>query len=404
MKRAFVCHNSKDSKFVLEVCQYLKQNLDDIYYYEDYQILAEETAESFVTQINYKLVEFEIFIAFISEEISSWQRREINSATILQNSKSSKKEKKIILVLLRIDMLPSEFTLLNQDQRIKCNDKEDTSAHNVAKEIIGKLGFQWKSKDGLPPVSNFFQYEKNIIQDYINLLELKDDLFKETKISNTVESDKAGKSIKNDKALKTDELVKIEALIKAKETIKTDLREKLIYGLPPTWPKVKKMPSPTDYHKNTVDESIIGKFRQEDAKVVAAALTSFHPDSCGCLYKNQLTFPEAGPRASLFYPRKNSILKVAILVAGGIAPGINSVIHGITQRHELYAGESINTYRVEIYGLRNGFYSFDDYSKNLMRILSADTSKVANDSGSFIGTSRDDRLIETSPIRTKTEK
>lgn len=382
MDRAFICHNSKDSKFVIEVCQYLKQNLDEIYYFEEHQ----RTSQPWVTSISKTIEEFEIFIAFMGNEISKWQEKEINTAIIFQNSKSARKYKRIISVLLKIDHLPREFAVLNQDPLIKCNEINDSSAYEIAKRIIFELGLHWKSKDGLPPVSNFFQYEKNIIQDYINLIELKDDLFKETILTSN------------------NETVKTKELVDAKESLKIDLREKLIYGLPPVWPKVKKMPGFANYHKNTVSENIIGKFRQEDAKIVAAALTSFHPDTCGCLYKNQLTFPEAGPREFLFYPRENKSLKIAILVSGGIAPGINSVINGIVQRHELYAEKSKNPYTVEIYGLQNGFYAFDEYTKNLIRITSEDTSKVANESGSFIGTSRDDRLIETSPKKDQNRK
>ena len=372
MERAFICHNSEDSRFVIEVCRYLKQNIGDIYYFEDYQRRTEKTGGSFITQISEKIEEFEIFIAFISENVSDWQISEIETALDFNNSKSGQKDKRIIPILLRIDKIPSKLNLLRTKERLICNDNEDSSAFNTAKDIVDLLGLPWKSIGRLPPVSNFFQYEKNIIKDYIDLLALKDNLYNDIKIEKYDQSDKIG------------------------------LREKLLNGLPPIWPKVKKMPGKSDYHENTVDESIIGKFRQED--VVAAALTSFHPDSGGCLYKDQLTFPEAGPRDSLFYPRKESNLKVAILVSGGIAPGINSVINGIVQRHELYAEKSKNPYSVEIYGLQNGFYAFDDYRKNLISLTSMDTSKVANESGSIIGTSRDDRLIEILPNQDQNRK
>jgi len=59
---------------------------------------------------------------------------------------------------------------------------------------------------------------------------------------------------------------------------------------------------------------------------------------------------------------------------------------------------------VEIYGLQNGFYAFDDYRKNLISLTSMDTSKVANESGSIIGTSRDDRLIEILPNQDQNRK
>jgi len=368
MERAFICHSSQDSKFVIEVCRFLKQNLDDVFYFEDYQRKIETSKTGFISGISEKLEEFEVFIAFIGEGITKWQINEIDTIIDYQNTCSDpKKLKHVIPVYLGINKLPSSLSLLRQYNREKIdfkNNFKDSEPYNLAKEIIKKLGLPWKSIDGLPPISNYFQYEKDIIIDYINLLGYKDKLYSEDpKIS------------------------------KEKEEGRINLRDKLLSGLPTVWPNIKKMPSDSDYHKNTLD---LGKYRPHSAKVVAAALTDLHPFLGTCIYRDQLTFPEAGPREDLFYPIVRRNLKVAILVAGGIAPGINSVIHGITQRHELYASESIKTYRVEIYGLQNGFYSFDDYFKNRIPLNSEKTSKVANDSGSFIGTSRDDRLLPDS--------
>lgn len=368
MKRAFICHSSKDSKFVIEVCRFLKQNLDEIFYFEDYQRNIENANAGFIMQISEKLEEFEIFIAFISDNLTRWQKNEIGVLIDIQNQPEAGNLKVIIPVLLGINRLPSELSLLRPYVResIDSNNNNDTGAYNLAKNIINRLGLTWKSLDGLPPVSNYFQYEKDIIIDYINLLGLKDKLYSaDPKIS------------------------------KEKEELRLNLRDKLLNGLPPIWPHVKKMPESgfDKYHKNTVNKNFIGEWRPDDAKVLAAALTTFHPKDT-CIYKDQLTFPEAGPREFLFYPRPNQNLKVAILISGGIAPGINSVINGITQRHELYANESEKKYVVEIYGLRNGFYAFDDYSRNRIELTSSYTSKVANESGSCIGTSRDDRLLE----------
>jgi 6-phosphofructokinase 1 len=370
MERAFICHSSQDSKFIIEVCRFLRRNLDDIFYYEDYQRKVENAKIGFEENLNKKIVDFEIFIAFIGKNLTDWQKDEISILHHFQNNKSNKEKKSVIVVLLGIDDLPSEIGFLVRYENIpvKFGTNNDTGAYNLAKDIINGLGLLWKSRDGLPPISNYFKYEKDIIKDYIDLLGYKDKLYAGDKESN-----------------------------EEREKIRLDLREKLLNGLPPVWPKVKKMPGigSANYHKNTVNKDLIGEWRPDDAKVVAAALTSFHPNSDTCIYKNQLTFPEAGPREFLFYPRPGNNLKVAILVSGGIAPGINSVINGITQRHELYANESEEKYIVEIYGLRNGFYAFDDYSKNRIELNSSYTSSVANESGSCIGTSRDDRLLES---------
>jgi 6-phosphofructokinase 1 len=367
MERAFICHSSRDSKFVIEVCRFLKQNLDDIFYFEDYQRNSENARLGFVTQISKKIIEYETFIVFIGNKLTDWQKNEISTLIQFQNKSAEPEKKKVFTALLGIDDIPAEVSLLSQFQyeivSINLINNNDTGAYNLARNIVNRLGLVWKSRDGLPPISNFFQYEKDIIKDYIKLLDFKDKLYEsDAEFDNEVEK------------------------------IRLDLREKILYGLPPKWPKVKRMPNNDTYHENTVPD--IGEKRPDNAKVVAAALTTFHPTSGSCIYREQLTFPEAGPRELLFYPRRGHSLKVAILISGGIAPGINSVINGIVQRHELYAAFSENPYNVEIFGLRNGFYAFDDYLRNHIRLTSKYTSSVANESGSCIGTSRDDRLLE----------
>ncbi|MDR2910115.1 MAG: TIR domain-containing protein, partial [Bacteroidales bacterium] len=330
MKRAFICYNTINSELVIGVSHYLMRNFDDVYYYEDYR--NNEIYKSISEEVGKKIVEFEVFIAFIGKDVTSWQSSEISTVIHINNNRRENSEKIIIPVLVDVDMLPSNHSLLIGYKHVKIDSQKNLHASHIAKEIVEKAGLRWKAKDGLPAVSNYFYYEKNILKDYINLLQFGDNLFSET-----------------------------EDTEETKE-IKTDLRKKLRYGLPSVWPHVTKISnSIVNYHNNTVKG--IGEARHEDAKVVAAALTSFHPEST-CIYKNQLTFPEAGPRKKLFYPREDENLRVAILVSGGIAPGINSVINGITQRHEQYANDSEISYRVNVYGLQNGFYAFDDYHVN----------------------------------------
>lgn len=449
MERAFICHSSQDSKFVIEVCRFLKQSLDDIYYYEDYQ--RKEASNSYIEQIIKSIIDYEIFIAFVGKNITDWLKGEIHQLIQYQLDSSNEIKKKVISVLVDIGRqeMPSEIGFLKNYEIISTGKgiDKDTNAFNIANEIVRRLGLKWKSRDGLPPISNYFQYEKDIIKDYINLKVFGDKLYsgdsekKDTihwcfnllglreklglpevefkdLIKKYLELPEIRDELRNDEDFllltegvfngaertekltykKADVIKKFNEIHEKIEEIRLDLRDKLINGLPPVWPKVKEMPGrpkPPYYHKNTVNESITGAYRPADARVLSAALTSFHPKDV-CIYKDQLTFPEAGPRELLFYPRPDHNLKVAILVSGGIAPGINSVINGITQRHELYANESETKYSVEVYGLQNGFYAFDDYYRNLKRLKSSYTSANANESGSCIGTSRDDRLLEIS--------
>lgn len=367
MKRAFICYNTIDSKLVAEIYWYLKQNFDDVYYCGDTR-----HNKGVAKEITENLNKSEVFIAFIGKKLSHWQINEIETVINFQNNKTRNNKKIIIPVLVNINALPDSLALLSNYQRVKYNSQESYQACYIAREIVEKAGLAWKTIDRLPPVSNYFYYEKNILRDYINLLQFGNDLSPKSKDKSETKK------------------------------IKADLLNKLSYGLPPVWPHVKKMPNFGEcYHNNPV--SGMGEARPEDAKVVAAALTSFHPGST-CIYKNQLTFPEAGPREKLFYPRPNSNLRVAILVSGGIAPGINSVINGIIQRHEQYANNYSPTYKVEIYGLKNGFYAFDNYNRDKVPLDYTFTSSVANENGSCIGTSRDDRLLTVSPEQDQNEK
>jgi 6-phosphofructokinase 1 len=141
--------------------------------------------------------------------------------------------------------------------------------------------------------------------------------------------------------------------------------------------------------------------------VLAAALSSYHnAGSSLCMMKERLFFPEAGPREMLYYPKHSEgseeIFRVAILVSGGIAPGINAVIDGIVQRHYKYQpqGDSI-----QVWGLKNGFQAFQNINDNRVYLVSDKkfiqpdqrpnivTANHINEGGSIIGTSREEGLL-----------
>lgn len=120
-----------------------------------------------------------------------------------------------------------------------------------------------------------------------------------------------------------------------------------------------------------------------------------------------LSFPEAGPREILRYPSPGHphLLKVGILVSGGIAPGINAVISGIVNRHWLYARPPVpqrgaNTpyapYKVEIYGYLEGFKALARGSGNHQLLTPEDVRDKAHRGGSILGTSRLPELLEPS--------
>ena len=136
------------------------------------------------------------------------------------------------------------------------------------------------------------------------------------------------------------------------------------------------------------------------------------PDTSNTVKRSPLAFPEAGPRKKLCFPvQDGKPVKVAIMVVGGIAPGINAVIDGIVQRHYLYADKGGYTKDLHVVGLFNGVQAFEDYDNSHCHLFCDSTShnepvrrietpQHAHEGGSILGTCRDDDLLK-SPERDK---
>jgi 6-phosphofructokinase 1 len=224
----------------------------------------------------------------------------------------------------------------------------DPAAENCAREIVAKLGKQWHPPRGIPPGYPFAS-EKEIIELY-----------------------KSGCGHE---------------------------------WMPPEWPQVKKWPAQTP---NPISPIHIGAYRSEDAVVRVYA----RMDPVGDADERDqppLTFPEAGPRASLRFPFPHQQhLRVGVLVSGGIAPGINAVIDAIVARHIAYE-EAHNArdprrqrhYQVIVDGYREGFRSLTPDARGYRNLRdTAEHSAVeasAHLGGSVLGTSRVDSLLELSP-------
>jgi 6-phosphofructokinase 1 len=148
-------------------------------------------------------------------------------------------------------------------------------------------------------------------------------------------------------------------------------------GVPPEWPDIQIN---TNYlTKNT--ENPISKSNYKDIienRVVSGALTEFFSSDCVntstpfCINRNKFSFPEAGLRKGIrnIFDKSCALdtrKKIGIVVSGGIAPGINAVIHAIVQRHWKYYFElnnkkkqlgrfnNLDTYFTSVMGFKNGF-------------------------------------------------
>jgi len=378
--KAFLCHNSNDSAFVIEVAQHLQRNLDGVYYYEDYQ----RSNETFMDTINKELNECEVMVIFIGGNFSNWQVNEANAAHKIH---VDGRPRSFFLVLL-MDAegnrcaVPDAIRMLAGYPQIKPETIDSEGAKRVAAGISTKLARQWQSQDDLPLNPNLFSYEKDIIEFF-----------------NT-------QNVYGDKIFNKPDTPQEEQHFKA-------IRAKLLEGCPPSWPNVTRWRSEQPLI-NPLGQDDVGQWRSEDAGVLTAALSTYNTTTGNGnnprekINKVLLHFPEAGPRETLYFPISlHRALNVAVLVSGGIAPGINAVIDGIVQRHWLYAKRNNAEAGLTIYGLENGFRAFERLNSS-HRLLAAEpdhyrgssrrlqTSDHVHEGGSILGTSRVDELIDTS--------
>lgn len=145
--------------------------------------------------------------------------------------------------------------------------------------------------------------------------------------------------------------------------------------------KLKK-PEGEEYYPNPRKEKAIGFYRDEESKILATVdysiLQKFReaelPDP---------VFLEAGPRERLFH--SPSEINVAIVTTGGLAPGINAVVHAIVKRH-------CKTYSMSmqgnIWGIRDGFKGLLNIPANKVILNDAITGEWLNEGGSRLGNVR----------------
>jgi hypothetical protein len=401
----FLCHSSHDSEFVIQVAHHLRRNIHgEVFYYEEHQ----RADQDFIETITAKAKRCRVMVTFVGPTFTEkpFQTEEISTALrdALNSRQASKR--KFFTVLLpdpngQPCTLPDGQALLEgrivyafgKEGSVTIGDRigdrtDSEGARNVAIKIVTSLDLKWVSADGLPLKPHLFDYEKDIIQFFVRKRQLGSDLYQS---STNSDPDKRAEE----------------------DAERTQMREKLLFGCPSHWPDATYHTGPRDLPGNENLLRDIGVPRSHQAQVVAAALSSYHRDETGndnvldyenCPLKNLLCFREAGPRKKLRHTGKTG-LKVAILVSGGIAPGINSLIDGITQRHWMYAESHGYKHGLRIFGLENGFLAFDAFDTSYRflapsKIVYNDatfaeqrdrgliTSEHANLGGSVLGTSR----------------
>ena len=330
--------------FVARVCHCLERQANvDCYFHPE-----KKRAGNFGNQLIDAAKHSEYFILFLSKTTNSslWQNKEL-SAWLSVNKNESK------LVVININEKKTDIQLPSGTpknlERIYIEDV-NTQTLYCSDEIFKLLKIPAAPFDGLPSIIQEL-YEKEIINKY--------------KTSNGKLSD-----------------------------------EYIRKGYPETWPKTKQFAEDSSMQINPLKEEIYGTFRNNNSTIgVDARHLTANENSCIDSCNLDLTFPEAGPRKNIITPSDH--FNVAILVSGGIAPGINAIISSITERHKTYEKEyqkQINEYhRVHLFSCMEGFNSLcEDYGT----IIELDEKLIArevNSGGSIIPTARAVQLLIDDP-------
>lgn len=441
--KAFLCHASQDSEFVIQVARFLKVSMQKVFYFED----PEQNRGDFLDVLRCELANHDVMVIFVGAELTAWQEQEIN---FIERDPTRKIEIHVVFIGRSQEEIKSF-----RDKRIRTSSLEipieitdEKTAVDTARKILFKLQVPYRFDDGLPLDPHLFSYEKNIIDFFKEKTRLGPDLHKDPGPDWTPEDEEAG-AIDEDAALSSDShdegkgrgLTK-EELRKKEQQKRISMIEKLLNGCPSKWPEVEEWRGILDDYQGKWRDigswreepymsklKGVGTFRRPYDNVVAAALSTYHrrnprtkqnskpcqEQERECMIDQGLFFPEARPPKALYFPprRGDNTLNVAVVVSGGIAPGINAVIDGIVQRHWMYARTHNQISGLTIYGLQNGFRALDAFQRSHF-LLAPDhevslgdrhlvTSDHANEGGSVLGTSRVDELIDWNQRMAKLE-
>ena len=250
--------------------------------------------ENWQAKIGVNLAASDRLILFWGQRIGDTQRDEIKKFIEAVSDQASQ-EAKPVYVVLPPNVVPIDmgFSLKRVDVQGLALDQAEDYARKIAVEL-GLPASGWVADDGLP-IGYPFDYEKDIIREF-----------------------------------------GVEGELLAPKRIQD--------GCPIRWPHIQlNKPGGGRVSLNPLDPDDVGDFRPVDRMIRVDP----RQDSA-----RLLALPEAGPRASLYYPRDEhtrpgGTLRVGIVVSGGIAPGINAVIHGIVQRHEQYRVREYSRWKQE---------------------------------------------------------
>lgn len=395
----FISYCVDDKKFVYDVCRVLEPFLDPDH--RDTMFLFEKNRPNlegdFLETIMSEVKRANCVIVFVGKRFSEYQFNEM-AVALADNTGSDGKSRAVFFVGVggqtSVDQFEDKIKRHAGGRHIiidRFTERVPPDDVSCAKEILEALR-EWMRAEfkeywkpwtdehllyGLPKSPQLFDYEKTIIEFFAAKRYYEQE-------GDQPRNDPAG-SVAEYRYKKLIEQWPIEKIT-----------ERLEKGVPGDWPIVRRYPAELD---NLLDQRKAGDFRgvdgADEALVRAAALLGLEPPG-GQLF----TFPEAGPRPKLAFPQSESSreLNVGILVAGGIAPGINAVIDAIVQRHYAYHAAGHQDYDLRVLGIRDGFLAITGgaLSNRIQELKTHNTIEQATRGGSMLGTSRDEHLLNPS--------
>ncbi len=342
----FLSYNFDDEQFVRRTAYLLgRQPGLHVFCYSE-----ERRGRNWVEFVSQKLEQAHAFVFFVGQSIGEIQDKEIETALVHHGQRFAHR---VVAVCLPDGQIPSKLHMMGTFDAVIISGEITSPEEKAARGIADRLLHRWICVDGIPE-TYLFAHEKDIIRAYR----------------------------------------------RRHSTPDSTLEAGLLPGECPTeWPRVVKRAADTEIPDGIQNK--IGYFRPEESHIVVDTRTVCSVESGWCerpAGSALLTFPEAGPRKTHRYPLLKRVeINIAILVSGGIAPGINAVIDGIVKRHELYQQEakSYRPYAFKAKGLREGFRSLVDPTLRDGIPLSSDSiHRQAEVGGSLLATSRFEDLLK----------
>jgi 6-phosphofructokinase 1 len=135
---------------------------------------------------------------------------------------------------------------------------------------------------------------------------------------------------------------------------------------------------------NPVSESLLGLFRPDDSRRAVLADLDYINLFAGC-GRPVPGFYEAGPRRKLFFNPRT--VRAAVVTSGGIAPGLNRVVHSIVQRHHGTYGCDAN-FEGSVFGVFDGISGLVGESLDMEPLVPDATEPFLDHGGSMLGSRR----------------